>query len=665
MQTFAGLKFGRSQRLCGLLIVVSGIFWGILGVCVAESEGGHRPNVVVILADDLGYGDLSAYGGWIRTPNIDQLAKSGMRMTDFHSNGAVCSPTRGAFLTGKYPQRNGIDGVVVADSRNFAHLDGLQESEWTIGEHFQSHGYATAVFGKWHVGYYRKYNPLRHGFDEFKGYVSGNVDFFSHIDQSGQFDWWHGEDHVEEEGYVTHLITEHSVDFIKRHAGGEKPFFLYVAHEAPHYPYQGPHDKPERSEGGKHANQGARKDRKVAYREMVEAMDVGIGQIVQTLKDLGELENTVIFFFSDNGATALGSNGNFRGNKGSVWEGGHRVPAMVSWPGVIEPGQLSDRLMAGFDLFPTLSTLCGLPRPEGIDGEDYSSVFLGKETGLPTEPRTLFWEHNRGKAVRHGSLKWVSTGNGAEAEDPGMLFDLSDDPSESTSLAIEDRERLAEMWVAWKKSCEAGKTPQPSDEATTRKPRILIIGDSISLGYMDALEELAGDRWDIHHNPGNARYARYGLNHIHDWIGDDRWDVIHFNWGLWDLCYRHPDSKSQGKRDKINGVLTTTLDDYRVQLERLAKILRRSRARLVWANTTPVPDGEAGRFAGDEIKYNRVATGVMREFGIQINDLHGFISPRFDSLTRAPGDVHFNDEGSRLLAEKVVVAIESSLNDKP
>lgn len=190
-----------------------------------------RPNIVIIMADDLGYGDISPYDGWIKTPHLEQMAAEGTRFTDYHSAGNVCSPTRAALMTGRYQQRAGIPGVVFADPKREQHEHGLQKVEYTIAEAFRDRGYATGMFGKWHLGYYPKYNPVRNGFDLFKGYVSGNIDFISHYDQSGNYDWWHQDQQAVEEGYVTHLIDKHSLEFIRDNK--DKPFFLYLPHKAP------------------------------------------------------------------------------------------------------------------------------------------------------------------------------------------------------------------------------------------------------------------------------------------------------------------------------------------------------------------------------------------------------------------------------------------------
>ncbi|MCA9021929.1 MAG: sulfatase-like hydrolase/transferase, partial [Planctomycetaceae bacterium] len=269
------------------------------------------------MADDLGYGDLSCYGSEnCKTPHLDRLAAKGMRFTDFHSSGAVCSPTRAGLLTGRYQQRAGIDGVVYADPKKNRH-HGLQKKEITLAQCLQDAGYQTGMFGKWHLGYQRQYNPTFRGFQQFVGYVSGNVDYFAHLDGTGVFDWWHNAElNREEQGYVTHLINDHAVEYIRQQR--EKPFFVYIAHEAVHYPYQGPDDQPIRKEGVGDIKSAKRKDIANAYREMNTEMDKGIGKLVAVLKELKLTDKTFIFFLSDNGSNQNGSNGKLRGFKGSL-----------------------------------------------------------------------------------------------------------------------------------------------------------------------------------------------------------------------------------------------------------------------------------------------------------------------------------------------------------
>ena len=213
-----------------------------------------RPNFIVVMVDDMGYEGVSCFGNpYFRTPEIDRLAAEGMRLTDFHSSGTVCSPTRAGLLTGRYQQRSGIEAVIHPGSEHPEHFKGLQQSERTFAELLKRRGYATGLIGKWHLGYTEiseDFHPTRHGFDEFLGYHSGNVDYVSHVGDHGLHDWWYGEQEVREEGYVTELINDRAVDFIHRHAKTAQPFCLYVAHEAIHNPVQVPGDDVRRTTEG-------------------------------------------------------------------------------------------------------------------------------------------------------------------------------------------------------------------------------------------------------------------------------------------------------------------------------------------------------------------------------------------------------------------------------
>ena len=421
-----------------------------------DSAGANKPNIVLIMADDLGYGDLSCYGGWINTPHIDAIAKRGILFTDYHSNGSICSPTRAALMTGRYQQRAGIPGVVYANPKNPAHYHGLQLQETTIAECFRQQRYATAIFGKWHLGYFRKYNPTLQGFNKFVGYVSGNIDFRSHVDGAGVFDWWHDLQPSNEEGYTTHLITSHAVEFI--HANKHRPFFLYVPHEAPHYPYQGPADPAHRTVNGEFNNKGTRTDTKEAYREMVGEMDKGVGAIIAALSEASIVDNTIVIFCSDNGATTLGSNGMLRGYKGSNFEGGHRVPCVIQWPGHIAADQQSTQLMASMDFLPTIFGLADLKLPKRIrlDGVDLSGQILDPQH--PVE-RTLVWN---GTTIRRGRWKYMASQKGLTAD---SLFDLTAETDETTNL-IEQYPSIAKafrnelnLWITDMKKTEM---PQPT-----------------------------------------------------------------------------------------------------------------------------------------------------------------------------------------------------------
>ncbi len=436
----------------------------LLQACGLHVEPEARPpNFVIIMADDLGYGDLSTYGGWIEVPNLDRMAAEGLRFTDFHSNGAVCSPTRAALMTGRYQQRAGIPIVIFAPEERPTHIDGLQDIELTFAEMLRERGYATGIVGKWHLGYYLQYNPVRHGFDSFRGYVSGNVDFFSHVDGAGRLDWWNDAELSDEEGYVTTLISEHAVRFIEQHR--DEPFCLYVPHEAPHSPYQGPDDDPAgfRVVSGYSGGLRLEPDEiRQRYRDMVVEMDRGIGAILETLRRLDLAERTLVFFFSDNGATPNGSNAPLRGGKGTVWEGGHRVPAIAWQPGSIAANQVTDQLAATMDIWPTLAELAGwsshIERP--LDGISLVPTLRG----AAAERGAMFWSFMAGLAVREGNWKLVV---GEDGVDRPMLFDLASDVGEQNNLAADDLERAARMERAahrWLQEVRSTATPQPSDE---------------------------------------------------------------------------------------------------------------------------------------------------------------------------------------------------------
>lgn len=387
-----------------------------------------KPNIILIMADDLGYGDLGCYGSeWIETPNIDAMAAEGLQFSDYHSNGAVCTPTRAALLTGRYQQRAGLEGVITVAPQS--RINGLDPEEYTFAEALKTTGYHTCIVGKWHLGYDKMYNPVHQGFDEFRGYVSGNVDYLSHFDNSGVYDWWHNLELVQEDGYVTDLITNHAVNYIVENQ--DRPFCLYVAHESPHWPYQGRDSKADRYEGSSPPEAPARgtdPDPKAAFKEMIEVMDEGVGQIIRTVKERGLDKNTLIFFCSDNGGDPpWGSNGNLRGHKGRLWEGGHRVPAIARWPGRIKPGHTSQLAMS-MDIFPSLLNICNVSQkpPRPLDGVDLSPLLFEQEN-LAT--RAVFWRFKNQRVARQGPWKLLVQ------DGQRHLFNLYKDVDEANNLA--------------------------------------------------------------------------------------------------------------------------------------------------------------------------------------------------------------------------------------
>jgi arylsulfatase A-like enzyme len=389
-----------------------------------------QPNIVLIMADDLGYGDIGPYGNtMIHTPNLDLLAAEGIRFTDFHSNGAVCSPTRAALMTGKYQQRTGVGGVITAKSHREV---GLSLDEVTIAEEFKSHGYNTGMFGKWHLGYAKAFNPTLQGFDEYTGFVSGNVDYHAHIDQEGYLDWWKGAEIANEEGYTTDLINDYGVKYISTNEPSKtgKPFFLYLPHEAPHGPYQRRIDKVLR-QVGKPGTETVDQDSIASiYKEMVEVMDEGIGRILDALKESGEYENTIVLFLSDNGANRFGSNGVLRGFKGGVYEGGSRVPAIISYPKKLNGGVVNMQTVLSMDVLPTLLDFIG-EKPAGskIDGISIKDNLI-LQNNLPS--RDLFFEYGNKSFVRSGDWKLVCIKN--KDEEILELYNLSNDLEEQNDV---------------------------------------------------------------------------------------------------------------------------------------------------------------------------------------------------------------------------------------
>jgi arylsulfatase A len=410
-----------------------------------------RPNIVFIMADDLGYGDLGCYGNEdIETPHIDALANGGLRFLDFHSSGPMCTPTRVASLTGKYQHRFGekFDGAI-SGVRDYH--SGLPLEAITIAEVLKDRGYTTGCFGKWHLGFLPPYFPSKQGFDEFRGLGSGDGDFFTRVDRSGREDWWTNDERTEEVGYTTDLITNHSVDFIERHR--DEPFFLYVPHLAIHFPWQGPEDPPHRQAGTAYHEDkwGLIPDRSNVYphvRAMIESLDKSVGNILSALKKEGLIENTLVVFTSDNGGYIsysggfenISSNGPLRGQKSQVYEGGHRVPAIVSWRGRIDPG-ITDQTTISMDWFPTFAKLAGASIADlQLDGADLSPLLFDRYK-LPD--RNLFWRIRGNWAARSGPWKLVYA-NG----DMG-LFNLDEDIGEANDLYRERPEKAKSLQEAW------------------------------------------------------------------------------------------------------------------------------------------------------------------------------------------------------------------------
>ncbi|PZQ24632.1 MAG: twin-arginine translocation pathway signal protein [Sphingopyxis macrogoltabida] len=405
------------------------------------TETSAKPNILFIMADDLGYADVSCYGRReYQTPAIDSLARDGMRFTHGYANSSVCSPTRAALITGRYQARLPVgleEALATADI-------GLPPEHPTLPSLLRKQGYQTALVGKWHLGQLPKYDPLKSGYDHFWGLRSGGVDYFRHVNGRGVRDLWDGDVRAEETGYLTDLMGDRAIGTIKSFAANGAPFFLSLHFTAPHWPWEGPDDQAEseriaQDKGPRalfHNDGGSLK----TYAAMVTRMDYQIGRVLAALKDAGLDRNTIVIFTSDNGGERFSDTWPFSGKKSELLEGGLRVPTIVRWPARVAPGVTSDQAVITMDWLPTLLAAAGgAPDPEfPPDGQSILDVL----TGQPAGPRTLFWRYrNHGQeACRDGDFKYLKIrGN-------SFLFNVVDDPLERANL----KDRMPEKYAALK-----------------------------------------------------------------------------------------------------------------------------------------------------------------------------------------------------------------------
>ena len=390
-----------------------------------------KPNIIWIMADDLGYGDLSCYGAKdIPTPHIDSLAAGGVRCETFYAAASTCSPSRASILSGLYPEALGIGGALMGEG-------GLPPEAVTIAKTLKAGGYSTGLIGKWHLGYEGDALPNRQGFDEFYGHHGGKIDYFTHHDtaqkvkgsKEGKHDFYENEKEIFPEGYSTNLFTERAISFVDRHKA--EPFFMFLSYNAPHYARPGVLQAPE-SYLKKFAREDSNKQRPI-YAAMVSCMDDGIGKVIEAVKRNGLEENTIIMFVSDNGGDPSngGYNTPFSGMKWSQKEGGIRVPMIMKWPGHIPAGTTTKEIVHMFDCYPTMLAAVGISQPAAvkIDGSNVLDVMEGK-SGAPKRP--LFFGKN---TVRNG--KWKLLG--------AALYDLEADPQEKIDLAAKQPGVLAEL----------------------------------------------------------------------------------------------------------------------------------------------------------------------------------------------------------------------------
>ena len=450
-------------------ITVAIALLALAGSPAAQSPAGtpSRPNVVLILTDDLGWADIGSYGATdIRTPNIDSLARDGVKLTDFYSNGVLCTPTRAGLISGRYQQRYGLEIPLPNPGASGGDL-GLPARGHSLPRLLKDHGYATALVGKWHLGHKPEFSPNAHGFDYFFGLKGGYHDYYAHTAGDGKPDLWENGQPVEVQGYTTDLIVERSVRFIEQQAG--RPFFIDVSFNAPHWPYQPP-DKPSVAPGNaRHVmpHEPATSTR-ADYAAMVERVDRGVGAILGALQQRGLAESTIVIFTNDNGGEWLSSNGPLFNRKWTVWEGGIRVPALIRWPGRIPAGSVSGQVGITMDLTASILAAAGaaVPPEARPDGLNLLPMLEGK---APVTPRTLFWRTNLGghsqKAVRSGDWKLVLDGNHT------MVFDVRTDIGERVDLANRRQDVARDLrpkLAAWENEVDA---EAKANQAAKTSPR--------------------------------------------------------------------------------------------------------------------------------------------------------------------------------------------------
>ncbi|MDP1588382.1 MAG: sulfatase-like hydrolase/transferase [Prosthecobacter sp.] len=418
------------------------------------------PNIVFMLADDLGYGDLPAFGAKdVRTPHLDRLAAEGVKFMQAYANGPECTPSRTAILTGRHPQRPGglecplgtgnvgryDDAIRLREQQDL----GLPPRMAVLAPGLKQVGYSTALIGKWHLGYEAKFNPLEQGFDRFFGILGGNVDYYRHIELSDLPVFIDNRAPVTRAGYMTDLFRDEAVAFVKQQSA-QRPFFLMLSFTAPHFPFQPPGTPDEPMPTAEQWTKGTRAN----YVKMIENMDDAVDAVMAALKATGVEDNTLVVFASDHGAMAPGSNAPWRDFKETLFEGGIRTPVLARWPAKLKAGTVDNRPWMLMDLTASFLKLAGTTAPDGrpLDGHP---VLVDVIEGRETPPRDFFWRARRGertwRAVRSGNLKWIAKQDtGTPAEE--WLFDLKTDPGEAEDLKAArsaDATRLKALVAEW------------------------------------------------------------------------------------------------------------------------------------------------------------------------------------------------------------------------
>lgn len=441
------------SRHNGIVAVVFGLFAAT--AMAAERDAPAKPNVLIILADDLGYGDLSCYGAEdLRTPNIDGLVASGMRFDNFYANCPVCSPTRAALLTGRYQELVGVPGVIRTHPEN--NWGYLSADAVLLPSLLHQAGYHTTIVGKWHLGLESPNTPNERGFDYFHGFLGDMMDdYFHHRRHDINYMRENGKE-IAPEGHATDLFTQWACDYIRSRQNESAPFMLYLAYNAPHTPIQPPQDWLDKVR----KREPLIDPERAKLVALIEHLDAGIGEVLKTLRETEKYENALVVFSSDNGGQLnIGANnGPWRDGKGSMYEGGLRVPAVVAWPGVIAPSSRTEVVAATMDLFPTILEAAGVEHDGPVDGVSLLTTLKGGKQDLQRE---LYFCRREGGLAYNGltihALRqedWKLVHNSPYG--PMELYNLAEDPQEQHDLAQKNRPVFARLCASLRKQIQRG-----------------------------------------------------------------------------------------------------------------------------------------------------------------------------------------------------------------
>jgi arylsulfatase A-like enzyme/lysophospholipase L1-like esterase len=651
----------------------------LLGASLHAAE--RKPNVLVFYLDDMGWGEPGCYGGRLApTPHMDALATGGVRFTQGYSSACVCSPGRVGLITGRYQARTGHDSNTTRSGTELA------LSEVTLAQRLQQVGYKTGLIGKWHLGHTPEaFMPQNRGFDWSLGSL-GNV-----TKKGGKAEepmYFRGNEllpNLPGSPVNSPVYAKEACSFVEQNQ--EQPWFLLLSFNAVHHPFAA---SPEWV--AKFQNLPPEKQH---YAALIAEADASIGMVLTKLRELGQEDDTLIFLLSDNGiANTDNDNGGLRGSKWFLWEGGIRVSWIASWKGRFPAGRVLDDPVIQLDIAPTALAAAGASiQPDWqLDGVNLLPLLQGQQKSL--DPRALYFRFGVQYAIRSGDWKLVKASSAMEP----MLVHLATDPGETKDLSTQDpgkRDELQHLFETWnatmqpprwedgrwngiqKTQATAPPSPKPALPVAASKPsprasqapspatpsalpRVLLIGDSISYGYEKHVRKQLAGQAEVLRNTGNAEYTGNGIKHLDAWLGDGRWDVIHFNWGLWDLYgWRyHAVDRSPAA--------------YEARLETLVSRLEKTGAKLIWATTTPAcPAPERTmreRFQkyvqiSPELQneYAQAALRVMQKHSVTINDLHALMRPQLRNYQIAEDNVHFTDAGSQFLADQVSRVILEAL----